>query len=169
MRLQCHITAVNRRSKGAAIWADEHSGEHHRTVCVHRNEACFIYIIYDNIRLTTFTKYLPKCHLCFCYIFLSRSGAPPMTLLTAGLLSLSQTPSCPRQLQTCAPLMHEQVPPSQPKSPVVTRLVAHGHPLAQGSPTTVCAILYEYIQAKACYICVRLPAQVAFIPSPLRY
>ena len=47
-----------------------------------------MYIIPMYLRLTTFTKNLPKMsiHLYFL-LFLFRSGAPPMTLLTAGSLT----------------------------------------------------------------------------------
>ena len=40
------------------------------------------------LRLTTFTKTLPKWHFTYIFLlFLFRSGAPPMTLLTAGALT----------------------------------------------------------------------------------
>ena len=39
------------------------------------------------LRLTTFSKPLPKCQFTYLFLlFLFRSGAPPMTLLTAGAL-----------------------------------------------------------------------------------
>ena len=56
-------------------------------------------------------------------LFLFRSRAPPMTLLTAGVITALPDPSCPRQLQTCARLMQGWVasdgcppPPPQQKS-----------------------------------------------------
>ena len=42
------------------------------------------------LRLTTFTKTLPKRHFTYlCLLFLFFSGAPPMTVLTAGALTAS--------------------------------------------------------------------------------
>ena len=78
-------------------------------VYVHRNEAHFTYIMYIipmYLRLTTFsilhcsrmppppTFTLPQMpfHLYFLQ-FLFRCGAPPMTLLTAGALTVHQLPS----------------------------------------------------------------------------
>ena len=56
---------------------------------VHWDEAHFTYIFFIScpmyLRLETFTKNLPKCNIAYIFLlFLFRSGAPPMTLLTAG-------------------------------------------------------------------------------------
>ena len=53
-----------------------------------------MYIIPMYLRLTTFTKTLPQMsfHLYFL-LFLFRSGAPPMTLLTAGALTDPRLPA----------------------------------------------------------------------------
>ena len=54
----------------------------------------FMYIIPMYLRLTRFTKTLPQMsfHLYFL-LFLFRSGAPPMTLLTAGALTDPRLPA----------------------------------------------------------------------------
>ena len=54
----------------------------------------YYYIIPMYLRLTTFTKTLPQMsfHLYF-FLFLFRSGAPPMTLLTAGALTDPRLPA----------------------------------------------------------------------------
>ena len=53
-----------------------------------------MYIIPMYLRLTTFTKTLPQMsfHLNFL-LFLFRSGAPPMILLTAGALTDPRLPA----------------------------------------------------------------------------
>ena len=68
---------------------------------------CICVISYPmNFWLTTFTKTLPKCQFTYLFmLFLFRSWAPPMTMLTARALI-----ALPRQLQTCAALMHCRVP-----------------------------------------------------------
>ena len=58
-------------------------------VYVHRNEAPFTYIVYIipmYSRLPTFTKTLPQMSFPLKKILFFRSGASPMTLLTAGAL-----------------------------------------------------------------------------------
>ena len=54
----------------------------------------FMHSIPMYLRLTTFTKTLPQMsfHLYFL-LFLFRSGAPPMTLLTAGALTAPRLPA----------------------------------------------------------------------------
>ena len=68
-------------------------------VYVHRNEAHFtnIYVYHTNVfegDNINFTKNLPQMsfHLYFL-LFLFRSGAPPMTLPTAGVLTDPQLPA----------------------------------------------------------------------------
>ena len=54
----------------------------------------FVYIIPMCLRLTTFTKTLPQCHFPFKKNYICfRSGAPPMTLLTAGALTDPHLPA----------------------------------------------------------------------------
>ena len=46
------------------------------------------------LKLTTFTKPSPKCNFTYIVLlFLFRSGAPPVTLLTAGTLTDPQLPA----------------------------------------------------------------------------
>ena len=83
----------------------------------------YMYIIPMYLRLTTFTKTLP---LYIFLLFLFRSGAPPMTLLTAGALT---DPQLPAQVQTCARLMQGWVasavcPPPTKSSFFFSRLCA---------------------------------------------
>ena len=54
-------------------------------------------------RLTTFTKTLPQMSFNIFFYYFVRSGAPPMTLLTAGAVT---DPQLPATVETCAPLMH---------------------------------------------------------------
>ena len=67
-------------------------------VYVHQNGAHyfhlhFMYIIPMYLRLTTVTKTLPQMSFhIYSLLFLFRSGAPPMTLLTAGALTDPQLP-----------------------------------------------------------------------------
>ena len=60
-------------------------------VYVHRNEAHFtyIYVYHTNVfEADSIYKTLPQMSVhIFCLLFFSRSGAPPMTLLTAGALT----------------------------------------------------------------------------------
>ena len=63
----------------------------------------FRYIMPLYLRLTTFTKPSPKCHFSYLLLFLFCSGAPIITLMTAGALTDLRLPA--RQLQTCARLM----------------------------------------------------------------
>ena len=54
----------------------------------------FVYIIQTFLRLTAFTKTLPQnviSHIYLCYFF--RTVAPPMILLTAGVLTEPQIPA----------------------------------------------------------------------------
>ena len=55
----------------------------------------FMYIIPMYLRLTTFTKTLSPnvISTIFVLVFLFRSGAPPMTLLTAGALTNPRLPA----------------------------------------------------------------------------
>ena len=86
-------------------------------VYVHRNEAHFTYI-YVYLRLTTFTKTLPQMslHLYFL-LFLFRSGAPPMTLLTAGVLTDLRLPATASNVCTTDARLGGvgRVPPPPPK------------------------------------------------------
>ena len=59
-------------------------------------------------------KILHKCHFAYlCLLFLFRPEAPPMTA-DCWSAQRCQTPNCPRQLQTCAPLMHGRGPGAPP-------------------------------------------------------
>ena len=85
------------RAKVAAIWADEHHWTVHcvrssewNTFHLHFNIAYIYQCIWGWKHLQ---KLSPKCK--FIYIFLFRSGAPPMTLLTGGALT---DPSCPQRV-----------------------------------------------------------------------
>ena len=69
----------------------------------------FMYIIAIYLMMKTYRE---TFHLAFL-LFLFRSGAPPMTLLTARALTAIPDPSCPPQLHTCAPLVHRLWPPHQ--------------------------------------------------------
>ena len=64
----------------------------------------FMYIKPMSLRLTTLIlqKTFPKCH--FTYIFCYSYFALGLHPWLCWLLECSQTPSCPRQLQTCARL-----------------------------------------------------------------
>ena len=70
------------------------------TVYIHRNEAHFTYIhvsypMYLRLTIFTTTK-LPKCHFIYHLLLFSfLSGAPPMTLLTAGAVTARPYPRLP--------------------------------------------------------------------------
>ena len=82
------------QAKGVAIWADEHHSSLCTFIGMKHISPTFMYIIPMYLRLTTFTKTLSQksFHLYFL-LFLFRSGAPPMTLLTAGALTDSRLPA----------------------------------------------------------------------------
>ena len=73
------------------------------------------------LRLTTFTKTLPQMsfHLYFfATVFLFRSGAPPMTLLTAGALTDPRLPATASNVCTTDARLGGvgRVPPHKQKS-----------------------------------------------------
>ena len=98
----------------------------------------FMYIIPMYVRLTTFTKTLSQMsfHLYFL-LFLFRSGAPPMTLLTAGALTDHQLPAtAPNVCMTDARLGSVGRVPPPNKNPgfadelwhvLQRRVAAYGH------------------------------------------
>ena len=91
----------------------------------------FMYIIQMYLRLTTFTKTLPQMsfHLYLFAIFF-RSGAPPMTLLTAGALTDPRLPATASDVCTTDARLGGvgRVAPSQTKilaTPVAVTALTH--------------------------------------------
>ena len=86
------VENVKLQAKGVAFWADEH----HWTVqsCtligMKHISSTLMYIIPMYLRLTTFTKTLPQMSFHLHFVAFFRSGAPSMTLLTAGALTAIQ-------------------------------------------------------------------------------
>ena len=114
--LSLHPTAVNKRK----VLPSELTNTFEQfIVYVHRNEAHFtyIYVYHTNVfEAGNIFKNLPKCNFTYLFLqFLFRSGAPPMTLLTAGALTALPDPQLPVTASTCAPLLHGWVPPPQTK------------------------------------------------------
>ena len=82
------------QAKCVAIRADEHHSSLCTFIGMKHISPTFMYIIPMYLRLKTFTKTLPQMsfHLYFL-LFLCRSGAPPVTLLTAGALTDPRLPA----------------------------------------------------------------------------